>query len=561
MAEKFTRKQVQKSIMKMSVISIILIVIMAVFIIQYRDKFNYNFLIKYYSGFKIHKIASLKDMEGVNEKFNTVELVGNDFVNTNIEKKIRRRKRQETAYYYLTHIDNQSMLVLIDSRDKDKIKSGEYAVKGTLKTVDDNIKIRAESLLSKKSQKKEIVLDRYIDTLDEWKIDYGFLYIGVSAVIFFIVLIILRPIWYMINKEKHPLYKKLRNGLEDDEDLEYFDGFRVAVDNYYVDLENKPFENGDTIMVPFIEMLEMIGGQIKTFGNQKDEIKAQISKYQIKLTVDSNIVDVNRKKREMIMAATCIDSIVYVPVTFFSEILNQDVYINPEKRYVSIKEKDSIYSYEQLHYGYSVAAILATYNNEELDILGGDPRCKKYCKMHRESLKEWWGITSRQDLFGMVEKLKRGLHNNIFVDVKDRIEYLSDKEYMEELDKFPKPSQKRDLQIVRKYGKDLGQKGILGWDLSRIITITGGAYLAGFLEYEEANEIIMDVARRVQNTFSSWEEIWQNYLIGYEFWSGDYPEDKESALSERWKIYDNLINDSTSPCDTLNWKLNLNANN
>lgn len=76
-------------------------------------------------------------------------------------------------------------------------------------------------------------------------------------------------------------------------------------------------------------------------------------------------------------------------------------------------------------------------------------------------------------------------------------------------------------------------------------------YLAGYLTKEEAWEEIMFAARTLQQTFDSWEDMGNNYVLGAQFWS---PEDyyKDRAETVKW-----LTSDAGSPWTRIKWDLSL----
>ncbi|KAJ52368.1 hypothetical protein BD780_001197 [Clostridium tetanomorphum] len=312
------------------------------------------------------------------------------------------------------------------------------------------------------------------------------------------------------------------------------------------------------IMFPAEEFFEAIGGMVEEDEDEDNCLMVNIYGKNIYLDGNNKEIFINGRQYSLNTPITLEDDVIYVPSEVITELLNQKLIWDEKNSIIKLIKAPEKYTKEQLHWGYAVGAILAEYNDQEIDLLGGSARDEESIEESREGLSEWWGIEDRDDLLDTIEELKNGLHNKIFMDIKNRIDHLNDEEFKEEMNSFPNPEHKRDLEVIRKYSKEVGQVGILGWDLSRLISITGWGYISGYLDYNEANDIIMETARVVQRKFSSWEQIGKNYLIGYEYWSGDSPKDITGGLFMRNQIYKCLIKDSESPYNTLDWNLNLN---
>ena len=76
----------------------------------------------------------------------------------------------------------------------------------------------------------------------------------------------------------------------------------------------------------------------------------------------------------------------------------------------------------------------------------------------------------------------------------------------------------------------------------------------GYLTEDEAWDLIMPGARKLQTTFDSWKDLGENYLIGREFWS--QAETERNGLLYR-QVYQRLLDDPASPWNQCAWDLNL----
>jgi hypothetical protein len=117
-------------------------------------------------------------------------------------------------------------------------------------------------------------------------------------------------------------------------------------------------------------------------------------------------------------------------------------------------------------------ALLAVRNNERLDSFDIWERKPEYIEKEKESLKQWWGVSNREDLLSKLKWVDEGGgHRNLW---KEMSEIKTDADAAVFKAKYPKIEQEafdRKLEIVRKYDKTFGTKGILGWDYCRLIAL------------------------------------------------------------------------------------------
>jgi len=66
----------------------------------------------------------------------------------------------------------------------------------------------------------------------------------------------------------------------------------------------------------------------------------------------------------------------------------------------------------------------------------------------------------------------------------------------------------------------------------------------------------MPVAKMLQKTFDSWEDLGKDYLIGHEFWSSQSEDNDRDRLQA---TYQELLNNDASPWKLCPWSINLNA--
>ena len=97
-----------------------------------------------------------------------------------------------------------------------------------------------------------------------------------------------------------------------------------------------------------------------------------------------------------------------------------------------------------------------------------------------------------------------------------------------------------------------GEHAIDAWDYCRALQLLGWYYVAGFYTEEETLDQSLEVAKKLQTLYTSWDEMCESYLAGYNYWSVDDPNDPSSATATRRAIYEELKSSKENPY-TLDW--------
>ncbi len=166
----------------------------------------------------------------------------------------------------------------------------------------------------------------------------------------------------------------------------------------------------------------------------------------------------------------------------------------------------------------------------------------------RKMLSQWWDIDSRAQALETLNWLKEAGHNEQFAMMA---EALTDGSASAVLAKAENdPALQRRIQVVRDNSKQLGEHGIIAWDLTRLAYVAQASYYAGYISREEAWKEMIYAAATTQKAFSSWNEMSQSFLIGREFWNGE----KDPKFSETitW-----LLSNDNSPWVKNKWDIPL----
>ena len=73
---------------------------------------------------------------------------------------------------------------------------------------------------------------------------------------------------------------------------------------------------------------------------------------------------------------------------------------------------------------------------------------------------------------------------------------------------------------------------------------------------ENAGSASLEIAKELQNLYTSWDELAESYRNGANYWSEDDPEDPNSATAARRQVYETLRDGENSPY-SLAWNTTL----
>ena len=186
-------------------------------------------------------------------------------------------------------------------------------------------------------------------------------------------------------------------------------------------------------------------------------------------------------------------------------------------------------------------------------VLGGEPLTPQAQVNSMYGLKNWWGVTTKEETLEVLTWLLNEGHHKEYEQLAAVVATASETDYQMLLHKYQSnPEVIFKLKFARDNHERLGKKSLLAWDLCRYIQVAGLAYVAGYLTEEEAWEKIMPAAKIIQENFDSWTDMGNNYLTGRHYWAGERNERLDY-------IYTLLINqqDQHSPWTKYQWKTDL----
>lgn len=205
-------------------------------------------------------------------------------------------------------------------------------------------------------------------------------------------------------------------------------------------------------------------------------------------------------------------------------------------------------------------AIMTMQNQGDYKLVGGQEKNPSIKQSIKQMLQQWWSVSDLNSGMKQVQELtsENGMHSKEFVnEIKELgIDKMSKQEFDTELSSITDPEQKIHLQLLYDAYSDLGYKAIAGWDLGRANFLLTSFYIADFTNENTALDKSLEVAKRIQKTFKSWDEYNRSYMYGYLYWSNENPKDPSSKYAERQGFISELKKDPKSPFQ-LKWNTEL----
>ncbi|MBL7012562.1 MAG: DUF1266 domain-containing protein, partial [Kiritimatiellales bacterium] len=204
------------------------------------------------------------------------------------------------------------------------------------------------------------------------------------------------------------------------------------------------------------------------------------------------------------------------------------------------------YTTEQKLWGLAASAVL-TFRNEHdffslTGVIAGEPGKKEV-----QGALNGWDVESREDLLAVMKKVSEKGHRASYRAIKADLKRPPGERV------WPSKDVSR-VAFVQQHAEQLGDNALVGWDLSRLISLARWGVASGYLEENEAWEWIMPAAQEIQRTYSSWEDLGQSYLNGRRFWSA-YHTRKDGYKYQRAVFW--LLSNEHSPWKQLDWNLDL----
>jgi hypothetical protein len=203
----------------------------------------------------------------------------------------------------------------------------------------------------------------------------------------------------------------------------------------------------------------------------------------------------------------------------------------------------------QEHWAIAASAILSTFNRESLNTLSPGTSAQGI----RHLLQNAWGISNRDELLRMLDWIDQGGHRRMFSEIGARTAKVAPEALAKAVSRLS-PEDANSVMVAPRYYARYSTQSITGWDYGRYINVCRWGIGAGYISEEEARPRVMHAAQILQQTFTSWREFGEDYLVGREYWSLHQTRIDGPAMRA---VEERLLNDPGSPWNRIPWDLSL----
>lgn len=305
----------------------------------------------------------------------------------------------------------------------------------------------------------------------------------------------------------------------------------VSLDGALLRLDTEVQVRQERTLVPIRAIAEALGADVE-WVQETNEIVMTRAGSTVTMTLGSTVAQVDGERVEMDVAPFAEHERTYIPVRYVSEFFGQQVEWNQEEHRVEIAEDKGPWEDLGLEsWLTSMGALLTFVYGGDPTVFGGRGRAPYVTvtrnellefenhthlprDQFRDLLREDWGIEDREALLEMAEALLEENSDLAFQEAADEVKHLSDAEIarragkLSEVDQYMWP---RTKDLWTKWGK----KGIRAWELCEAAALCQWGYTAGYLTYNEVMTLLAPAAEALSETFSSWDEVYENFLDGY----------------------------------------------
>lgn len=192
-----------------------------------------------------------------------------------------------------------------------------------------------------------------------------------------------------------------------------------------------------------------------------------------------------------------------------------------EHHRIAWSENPATFTPNELHWPLAVAAVFG--------ICSGDPWDRlafRNLENASSGLQEAWGIRSRAQLLSRLHWILREGHRIDFEFEIAQTENLSDAEaesFSQRAAADPNESAREQgwrVQQLRSNARGIREVNFEAWDLVRAAMLTRAGYSLGWLSETEAVDTLNLISTRLQQSYSSWQELGEHFMIARWFWEG-----------------------------------------
>lgn len=180
-----------------------------------------------------------------------------------------------------------------------------------------------------------------------------------------------------------------------------------------------------------------------------------------------------------------------------------------------------------------------------------------------EILQDFWKVGSADEVKSVLQEIRNQGHRTKFNVLKGALPQEGSLD-MQSLEKFSQifkfdftdhevSLNKDEISSLAKWvqstGQYLGERSILAWDMARAVQLIKLAFVAGYLDDNEAWAELLKLAPLTEGKFKDWMGFSQSFLMGRTFWSG-VSDPQIKSVCER------LLGHPASPWLYIHWDEN-----
>lgn len=243
------------------------------------------------------------------------------------------------------------------------------------------------------------------------------------------------------------------------------------------------------------------------------------------------------------------------------DAIHQDTLATLLKNSGLINSWDSTIPETILWFNASYAAL--TYSNSwDWHLIGGIEPSEDNIAIAEMLLQSNWSVKDRESALKTVDRLKTEGHRERCRECMEQLEdwglmEADSKDFLDKLlEKDTDVNPGRYVVAYMMLQNDIAPEYIAAWDLCRVNQLYASYYLCGYMTYEEAMDASLENSLMLQGMYSSWEEMMDAYMIGYQFWQGDLAITEDSPTLKRYHFYEMLCEMPDGPY-SLDWDMKL----
>ena len=324
---------------------------------------------------------------------------------------------------------------------------------------------------------------------------------------------------------------------------------RIVIDGSRVVDVERIIENG-RLLIPIRLVAECFGADV-AYEQSRRAVTIKRAGTTIELIIGSNTALVNGKEQALDAVPIIKDDITRLPIRFIAETFSQKVEWDAENRFVWIfEDMDFAKGSNMKEWLLGTGAIMARVNEgakADPYQIGMHTREKDYVNASRTVLRDFWGVSNREDLLAAIDNMASSGHSYQF----DRDVALFKSLSLSAQNALLKNAKGPDAYMwpyVMELDKKWGKKSIRAWDWYRVATLCRWGYNAGYITIQEASKIFEPTAKNLRATFSSWDEATDNYLDGYAYWARIDVSKEPNEYANRKQMYENMkVEEKTEP--------------